>query len=104
MTQTCRCQLCNETLEPAQALRFLVETDNLDDPGYLAHIRRLPAVGGKPLRVCKRCQATVEANPVQFRTAVEAAHGRRLRAGMLTACGLLSVGLILTSLLGGPRA
>ena len=37
----CRCQFCNDPLEPAQELRYLVELQNLDDPTYLARIRRL---------------------------------------------------------------
>jgi hypothetical protein len=97
----CRCRFCNDTLEPAQELRFLVETESLDDPPFLASIRRLPAVGGTPLPVCRSCQSAVEANPDRFRAAVART---QLRAGVLTACGLLSLGFILSALLRGPRA
>jgi hypothetical protein len=92
--------LCDDKLEPAQHLRYLVETESLGEPAYLASIRRLPSVGGRPLPVCGRCQRSIAANPVRFRAAVER---RQLRAGVLTACGLLSVGLILSALLRGPR-
>jgi hypothetical protein len=95
----CRCQFCHDRLEPAQELRFLVEIQNLDNPAYLEHIRRLPAVNGKPLRVCKPCQAKVEAHPNRLR-AVSAARPP-LPSGLLAACGLLSVGLVLFTLLGG---
>ena len=40
----CRCQFCAQELEPAQELRFLVETDTLDDPTHLNRIRRLPVL------------------------------------------------------------
>jgi hypothetical protein len=93
--------LCDDNLEPAQQLRFLVESASLGEPNFLASIRRLPAVGGRPLPVCGPCQQTLDANPVRFRAAVER---RQLRAGVLTACGILSVGLLLTTLLRGPRA
>jgi hypothetical protein len=93
--------LCDDKLEPAQQLRFLVETDSLDQPAFLALIRRLPAINGRPLPVCESCQRSIAANPLRFRAAVE---HQRFRAGVLTACGLLSVGLILTAVLRGPRA
>lgn len=100
MTVPCRCRMCDSKLEPAQQLRFLVESESLDEPAFLASIRRLPAVGGRPLPVCGACQRTAAANPARFRAAV----GRgQVRAGVLTACGLLSVGLILSTLLR-PRA
>lgn len=97
----CQCQFCNAPLEPAQELRFLVEIQNLDNPTYLDHIRQLPAVGGKPLRVCKACQTRVEASssPLRATTALQPAPAH-VRSGMLTACGLLSVGLILFAFLG----
>ena len=100
----CRCQFCNDPLEPAQELRFLVETETLNDPTHLRRIRRLPfTADGKPLRVCRRCQSHIEANPTGFRRAVEARTGQ-LRGGMLAAVGLLSAGWFLTLLLGSPRA
>jgi hypothetical protein len=98
----CRCQFCAQELESAQELRFLVETETLDNPTHLNRIRRLPATtDGKPLRVCKSCQAQIEMNPAQFRAAVEQAQSRRqLRTGMLAAVGLLSAGWFLGVLLG----
>ena len=77
----------------------------IDDPTHLNHIRRLPAMtDGKPLRVCKSCQAQIETNHAGFRAAVEQARSRRqLRTGMLAAVGLLSAGWFLGVLLG-PRA
>jgi hypothetical protein len=102
----CRCQFCAGTLEPVQQLRFLVETDTLDDPTHLARIRGLPAAAnGKPLRVCRSCQTALEAHPIRFRVAVERAHVRRqLRTGMVAAVGVLSVGWFLTTFLGSARA
>lgn len=94
------CRLCNDKLEPAVQLRFLVESASLGEPGFLASIRRLPAVGGRPLPVCGPCQRTLAATPVRF----HAAERRQVRAGVLTACGILSVGFLLTTLLRGPRA
>ena len=38
-------------LEPAQQLRFLVETDNLDNPAFLSPHPLIPAVDGKPVPV-----------------------------------------------------
>jgi len=96
-----RCRFCNDKLEPAQQLRFLVETESLGDPSFLASIRRLPAVGGRPLPVCRSCQSAVEANPARFRAAVART---QLRTGVIAACGLLSLGFVLTALLPGPRA
>ena len=57
VTKLSRCACCDGALEPAQQLRFLVETDNLDNPAYLNRIRALPSVNGKPVPVCKACQA-----------------------------------------------
>ena len=102
----CRCQFCSANLEPVQELRFLVETETLDDPVHLNRIRRLPvAANGRPLRVCKTCQSQMETNPARFRAAVEQACIRRqLRTGMLAAVGILSAGWFLNMLLHGPRA
>jgi hypothetical protein len=100
----CPCQFCNRPLEPAQELRFLVETDTLDNPTHLDRIRRLPfAADGKPLRVCKTCQSHIETNPVRFRAAIEARVRRRVHTNMLTAVGLLSAGWFLGLLLGPAR-
>ncbi len=84
MTNLYRCACCDGQLEPAQQLRFLVETATLDNPVHLARIRVLPAVNGKPIPVCKACQ-----------TCIEAAPPRPLAAGLLGALGALSVGLLL---------
>lgn len=101
----CRCQFCARALEPAQELRFLVETDTLDNPIHLDRIRRLPATtDGKPLRVCKSCQTRMEQNPHRFRAAVEQDRvWRQARTGMLAAVGVLSLGWLLGTLLSGPR-
>jgi hypothetical protein len=103
VTVACRCQFCHDKLEPAQELRFLVEVQNLDDPATLDRIRQLPAVNGKPLRVCKGCQAGIEKDPAGFRAAVERARRRPLRTGVLAAVGLLSVGWLLGTFLA-PQA
>ncbi|MDB5313376.1 MAG: hypothetical protein JWO38_7578 [Gemmataceae bacterium] len=104
----CYCQFCAGKLEPAQEFRFLVETETLDDPVHLNRIRQLPATtGGRPLRVCKSCQKTMERHPVQFRRAVlEREHVRQQfrAAGVLAAVGILSAGWFLTLLLGSQRA
>ena len=84
MTNLYRCACCDGQLEPAQQLRFLVETATLDNPVHLARIRVLPCVNGKPIPVCKACQTRIEAAPK-----------RPLAAGMLGVFGALSVGLVL---------
>lgn len=101
-----RCRFCAGTLEPAQELRYLVETYTLDDPTHLARIRHLPAdATGAPLRVCEACQRALEVPPVRPRLA-----GHRpvdphpVRGGMLTAFGVLSAGWFLSAVLTGPRA
>ena len=90
MTQPCRCSSCQGPLEPAQQLRFLVETDNLDNPAYLARIRTLPSVNGRPVPVCKACQAKLEANPPRPTGARPAVANT-----WLGALGVVSVGLLL---------
>lgn len=96
MTELCRCSCCKGPLEPAQQLRFLVETDTLDDPAYLARIRVLPAVNGKPVPVCKACQTRIETAPPARKTAAP------VLPKLLSAIGALSVGLLLTGLFA-PR-
>src|SRR5262249_23320802 len=84
--KTCLCQLCQETLEPVQELRYLVEMQDVQAP-----LRQLPAVNGKPLRVCKACQGRIDADPVGFRAAVAEAvkaFRRRQRTGLLAAIGV----------------
>jgi hypothetical protein len=97
----CRCACCSDPLEPAQELRFLVETANLDNPSYLAHIRRLPAFKGRPVPVCSACQKKIEAAPHRF--TLVPARVTALRNGVLAAIGLLSVGWLVQNLLLGPR-
>ncbi len=94
MTKPCRCVVCRGALEPAQQLRYLVETDNLDDPVYLSRIRVLPSADGKPLPVCKGCQAKIQAAPPTT-TGPKAEPRRSDLLGML---GALSVGLFLGTL------
>ena len=90
-------------LAPLQWIRRMTadETESLDDPAFLASIRRLPAVGGRPVPVCRTCQSAAEAHPERFRAAVART---QLRTGVIAACGLLSLGFILSALLRGPRA
>jgi hypothetical protein len=79
---------CRNPLEPAQELRFLVETSNLDNPEYLARIRRLPARNGKPLPVCKRCQTLAETAPTPARPQPTA---NPIHVGLLAVAALLSL-------------
>ena len=102
MTDSCRCACCSGQLEPAQELRFLVETANLDNPSYLAHIRRLPAVKGRPVPVCAACQARLESYPLRPRRA--GTKPNPVRTGVLAAIGLLSVGWLVQNVLFGPRS
>jgi hypothetical protein len=94
VTNLCTCACCKGQLEPAQQLRFLVETDNLDNPGYLNRIRMLPSMNGKPLPVCKACQAQLEA---QF-AAAKARPKVVVPLSLIGALGALSVGVILAKL------
>jgi len=100
------CACCDGPLEPAQQLRFLVETDNLDNPAFLNRIRSLPSVNGKPVPVCQPCQAKIDTTPRPATT-----RGLRLPlakaplevvASLVGALGVLSVGMILGALLN-PR-
>lgn len=101
MTDSCRCACCSNPLEPAQELRFLVETANLDNPSYLAYIRRLPAVKGHPLPVCISCQTQIESAPC--RVAPAPVRVNPIHTGVLAAIGLLSLGWLVQNLLFGPR-
>ena len=92
MTNLCRCVCCDNPLEPVQQLRFLVETDNLDNPSYLNRIRALPSVNGKPVPVCKVCQAQLESHPTALKPRPKAP------LSLLGALGALSIGLIVGSL------
>ncbi|MBP3953957.1 hypothetical protein J8F10_01395 [Gemmata sp. G18] len=98
MTELCRCWSCKGNLEPAQQLRFLVETDNLDNPAYLARIRALPAVNGRPVPVCKACQTRIESAP---RRPVAKPKPAAV-SGLLGALGALSVGLLISGIFA-PR-
>ncbi|HUR55746.1 MAG TPA: hypothetical protein VMZ71_16535 [Gemmataceae bacterium] len=83
------CACCNAPLEPAQEFRFLVESETLDAPAYLAAIRRMPAANGRPVPVCEACQAKLAAP-------------RLVRAGVAAAVKILSIGWVMTTLLA-PR-
>lgn len=106
MTDFRRCACCSGRLEPAQQLRFLVETANLDDPAYLAGIRRMPSAKGRPVPVCRGCLDLLEsAAPVpEAEEPYAAKKAGAVRAGMLAAVGLLSIGWLLQALILGPRA
>jgi hypothetical protein len=97
------CACCNGQLEPAQQLRFLVETDSLDNPAFLTRIRMLPSRNGKPVPVCGACQAKIEATPrltAKPQTAPLAKKQAKaplsLAVGIL---GVLSVGVLLSAML-----
>jgi hypothetical protein len=96
----CLCACCSTELEPAQELRFLVESDNLDNPAHLARIRHLPAVDGRPVPVCRACQTLVESAPLPPRPLGRAYPAR---VGVLAAVGLFTIGWLVQSLLFGPR-
>lgn len=93
MTKLCRCASCDGVLEPAQQLRFLVETDNLDNPVHLARIRVLPTINGKPIPVCKACQTGIESAPKPPCKP----KAKPLATNLLGALGALSIGLLLGS-------
>lgn len=106
MTDFPRCACCSGQLEPAQQLRFLVETASLDDPAYLAGIRRMPFAKGRPVPVCKACLRMLEVAALVPAAPKPAAvtKANPVRTGMLAAVGLLSVGWLLQTLVLGPRA
>jgi len=93
----CLCACCSSELEPAQELRFLVESDNLDNPVHLNRIRRLPNVNGRPVPVCVACQTLVESAPHQL----TATRSVRFGPAVLAALGLCSVGWLVHNLLFG---
>jgi len=95
VTKLSRCVCCKGQLEPAQQLRFLVETDNLDNPSYLNRIRALPAMNGKPVPVCKACQSELETHP---RPLPRPKAAPLAVTGLLGVFGALSVGLLLGGL------
>jgi hypothetical protein len=104
VTDSCRCACCAAQLEPAQELRFLVETANLDNPRYLAFIRRLPSSKGRPVPVCSACQTVLESSALRPVPAWRVpAQSKPLATGVLAVVGLLSVGWLLQNLLFGPR-
>jgi hypothetical protein len=94
VTKLSLCACCDGSLEPAQQLRFLVETATLDNPVHLARIRMLPSLNGKPLPVCKACQTRIESAPKW----TEKLKVQPPASGLLGALGALSVGLLLGSL------
>lgn len=93
MTKLSRCACCDGPLEPAQQLRFLVETANLDNPEYLECIRVLPSANGKPIPVCQGCQGQMEDH-----LAARKARKRRSPLSLFGTLGALSVGLLLGGL------
>ncbi|AWM39034.1 hypothetical protein GobsT_26970 [Gemmata obscuriglobus] len=94
MTKLSPCWCCKGPLEPAQQLRFLVETDTLDEPAYLEQIRALPSINGRPVPVCRECHTRLEAAPRLGRPVA-----KPKLPGLLGTIGALSVGLLLTNLL-----
>ena len=95
-----RCACCSDSLEPAQELRFLVETANLENPAYLAGIRRMPANDrGRPVPVCAACQKLVEAAPRRPAPATR----KPIASGVLATIGILSAGWLIQTMLLGPR-
>jgi hypothetical protein len=98
VSNSCGCVCCSAQLEPAQEFRFLVESDNLENPTYLARIRRLPAINGRPVPVCKACQVLVESVLPR-----PAARAYPLHSGVLAAIGLFAIGWFVQSLLFGPH-
>jgi hypothetical protein len=93
VTKLSRCACCKGALEPVQQLRFLVETDTLDNPAHLARIRALPSVNGKPVPVCKACHAKIAATPPRPRTPKPRAP---FPPDLLGALGALSLGLLVS--------
>lgn len=95
VTKLTPCWCCKGPLEPAQQLRFLVETDTLNDPAHLERIRVLPSINGRPIPVCKACQARLGAArpPVAAKPKFQ---------GLLGTLGAAAVGLLLTNLFA-PR-
>ena len=109
MSKLYLCAYCDGQLEPVQHLRFLVETDNLDNPTFLARIRQMPSVNGRPLPVCKACHEWMgtELRPAPKPKARPRAPVVPLALtasafGFFGVFGALSVGLILNSLFN-PR-
>lgn len=88
MNRTCRCQFCRAPLDLPQTFRFLVESEAAADPTGWAPVRELPARGGKPMRVCRGCQAA--RRPARPPVPLALAVG-----------GLLSVGWLLLSAAAG---
>ena len=99
MTDFRRCDCCSGPLEPAQQLRFLFETDNLNNPAYLVGIRRMPSRRGRPVPVCSPCQKRLESAPPR----PPVLKMTPFHAGML-AMGVLSVGWLLQNLFVGQRS
>lgn len=82
------CRLCRDELDLAQQFAYLVEAQTVDNPVMLAAIRRLPHAGGRPLRVCRGCQAGLEQRQVTARDVLTPAYQR----SPLMAMALLAVG------------
>jgi hypothetical protein len=96
MNRTMCCQFCRAEMDLAQQFRYLVETQTLHNSVMLAAIRSLPHVGGRPLRVCKSCQADIENRRVTIHDLN--AHTRQLAARgsqfLLLAAAFVGIGLL----------
>lgn len=51
------CEYCRAALDLAQQFAYHVESESAGDPKQPGLPRRLPWAGGRPLRVCRRCQS-----------------------------------------------
>jgi hypothetical protein len=96
VTKLCCCARCEGALEPVQQLRYLVETANLDNPIHLARIRVLPSANGKPLPVCKACQAALQGTAHRSTDS----GSKMTSAYLLGAFGVLSIGILFGALFG----
>ncbi|WP_152100542.1 hypothetical protein [Lacipirellula parvula] len=65
----------------------------LDDEEWLEEIRSVPAYHGEPLRICKRCQASIELNEANLKSE-DPAEDHEQRAGFR----LLAFAMILFAL------
>ena len=63
MPRPLTCQFCRADLDPAQEFAYHVESQTPEGAVLPAGLRRLPAVGGRPLRACRGCRATPARRP-----------------------------------------
>ena len=59
------CARCNAALEPVQQFAFLVEEAGVAEPAANRLPQCLPTANGRPIPVCKACQATIRKAPRQ---------------------------------------